>query len=287
VLHLKFDGDYKDASGRGNHGTPQGSPQIVGGPIGTGAVHYNTDKDAAVFNYVALGTPADLSFDANTSFSVAYWVRFTGIPGDLPFFCSSANSYGSPGLTFAPSYNQGGWSYWVGGETGSVGLYGPRNSLNDGNWHSLVHVFDRSANAVTFLDGVQVDVRSLVGVGAVNSGNQFCVGQDPSGAYPESGSADLDDLGVWRRALTDFEAQSIYIVGKGYGRSFDTVGPQSVTLGYSHTGNTLGLTWSTGVLQSADAVTGPWTAVSGANPPSYSTATTSADRKYYRVKVSD
>ena len=42
VLHLKFDGDYLDSSGRANHAAPVNSPSFVGGRLGQ-AFHFNTD----------------------------------------------------------------------------------------------------------------------------------------------------------------------------------------------------------------------------------------------------
>src|SRR5262249_1704173 len=40
VLHLPFDTDYQDISGRTNNGTAVGSPALASGTIGSGAVHY-------------------------------------------------------------------------------------------------------------------------------------------------------------------------------------------------------------------------------------------------------
>ena len=111
VLHLKFDGNYDDSSGRGNNGTAAGAPTIVPGRLGN-AVFLSTDTTASEYNYVTLGKPADLNFSTNVDFSVAYWVKFNPgqTNGDLPFLCSAINSYGDLGFTFAPSYNAGGWS---------------------------------------------------------------------------------------------------------------------------------------------------------------------------------
>ena len=116
--------------------------------------------------------------------------------GDLPFLCSAVGSYGAPGFTFAPSYNLGGWSYSL---NGTVQLYGPDGSINDGNWHHLVHAFDRTGNARTYLDGMLADTRYANASGDLDTGNTINVGQDPTGTYAESGSMTLDDLAVWRR----------------------------------------------------------------------------------------
>jgi hypothetical protein len=163
----------------------------------------------------------------------------------------------------------------------STGLYGQAGSLNDGNWHSLVHTFDRTGNAVTYLDGVQVDSRSIVSVGSVDSGLPFMIGQAPNGDYQEDGQADIDDLGIWQRAFSATEAQSVYLVGV-QGKSFDTYGPVSLRLQKS--GDDLELLWESGTLQSADAVDGQYNPVAGAIAP-YHRVTPGPGKKFYRVKL--
>ena len=56
--------------------------------------------------------------------------------------------------------------------------------------------------------------------GNIDTGRPVTIGQDPTGRYPESGSADMDDLGVWRKALTALEASSIYMAGVSNHMSF-------------------------------------------------------------------
>ena len=114
VAHLKFDGNYSDSSGRGNNGTKHGSTSFITGKIGSGAVHYFTDSASSSFNYVSLPYPGDnsLQFGSGQDFSVAFWTRFTGTPGNLPFLANSYTSYGDAGVTLAPSAGQGGWSWY-------------------------------------------------------------------------------------------------------------------------------------------------------------------------------
>ena len=283
VLHLKFENDYNDASGRANNGTAVNSPLFVSGKIGANALRYNTDTTNSIYNYVTLGTPADLNFSSNVSFSVSYWVRFTGTPGDLPFLCNAAQSYGNFGFTFAPSYAAGGWSWSLGNYVGYVGVFGAANSINDGTWHHLLHTFDRTgavATAVTYLDGVQVYARSSTIAGDIDSGMPVNIGQDPTGAYQESGTADLDDLGVWRRVLNIYEAQSIYAAGQQSGNSFDTVLP--IQLIVQRNGNDLELIWQAGVLCESSQVNGTYNPVSGATPP-YFRVTPDVAQKFYKV----
>ncbi len=293
VLHLKFDGNYQDSSGRNNNGTPEGSPQIVAGKIGSGALHYSTVSDGGVItaNYVSLGTPTDLDFGPGESFSVAFWVKFTGSPGDLPFLANNTGSMGGPGVTLAPSYNQGGWSWGLNDSITSqpwpgVGLYDPvQNTLNDGTWHHLVHIFDRTGDGTTYLDGVKVNATAIGTASGwdLRTALPWTIGQ-AGGSYAEPGVFEMDDLGVWRSVLTDYDAQAIYIVGQNYGRSFDTTAPVEVTMQIQKTANGVVIQWSNGTLESADAVTGPWSTVNGANPPNM-TVTPSGGAKFYRVKL--
>lgn len=278
VLHLPFDGDNKDISGRGNNGTNVGNTAYFGGKVGTGALYYFTDTGSASFNYVTLGQRPDLKFGNNVNFSVAYWVKLSAgaAGGDLPFFCNAAGSYGSPGYTFAPSYNQGGWSWSLNG----TGIYGGQNTVNDGEWHHLVHTFDRTGNGVTYLDGVIVDSRSVAAVGNIDQNAPTNIGQDPNGNYGESGSATLDDLGVWRRVLTANEVAAIYSAGKVNSVSF---APTIVGLTLQKVGNNLQLVWPSGVLQGATDVSGSYTNVPGAVSPL--TVTPSEPKGFFRVKV--
>ncbi|HRZ38252.1 MAG TPA: LamG domain-containing protein, partial [Candidatus Paceibacterota bacterium] len=265
VLHMKFDGDTKDASGRNNDGTSVGAPAMVAGLIGQ-ALHYNTDTDTSTYNYVQLGAPADLRFGTDVDFSVAYWVRMPqgALPGDLPVLCSATNSYGNPGLTFAPSYELGGWSFSL---NGIAQVYGPDGSINDGNWHHLVHAVNRKGNVVTYLNGVQVDTRSASTLGSVDTtGGVFNIGQDPTGEYAETGEADVDDLGVWRRTLTAYDAYAIHYVGRTHGSSFDSATGATLAIGIVE--GKPQISWEgSGTVEQADSLLGPWTSVPGATSP--------------------
>ena len=290
VLHLKFDGNYTDASGRGNNGTAQGAPTFVAGKVGAQALHYSTDAGASVYNYVSLGNPVDLQLGTNVNFTVAFWIRFTGSPGDLPFLANNTGSMGDVGVTLAPSYHEGGWSWglndavtkrdWPG-----IGLYDPvKNTLNNGEWHHLVHVFDRLGDARTYLDGVNVHTMSIAGAATwdLTTGSDWTIGQ-AGGAYGESGSFDMDDLGIWRRTLNHYEAQAVYLVGQNYARSFDTTAVPGVKVTIQRTANGVELSWPSGTLEASDQVGTGYATVAGAVSPFK--VEPANGRKFYRVKV--
>jgi hypothetical protein len=89
----------------------------------------------------------------------------------------------------------------------------------------LVHTFDRANGAaITYLDGIvahyisQAD--SIATAGNIDNGQPAIIGQDPTGQYAETGSGDIDDLGLWRKSLTALEAASIYMAGVSNHLSF-------------------------------------------------------------------
>ena len=147
----------------------------------------------------------------------------------------------------------------------------------------------------TYLDGVLAHFSKRSGTtaadaGDIESGYAPCIGQDPSGGYFEAGEAWIDDLGVWRRALTPLEAQSIFMAASANNLSFTGTftPPAPITL-QRIAGNQLRLTWSVGVLQQADDVSGPYIDVTVTNGLTVSrvsspyNVTPSAARKFYRA----
>jgi hypothetical protein len=299
VLHLPFDGDYKDISGHSNNGTNVGATTFVSpGAIGTNGLHYSSDTNTSTFNYVTLGVVPDLQFGTNVDFTVSYWVRQdTGSTyTNLPFFTDAIGSTGHGGFAFAPYLAAngvgGGWMWTIGTVTSpnAATTFPDANLINDGNWHHLVHVASRTANCTTYLDGVQVDSQSVdVAVtGNINTANAATIGQDPTGTYPVTASADIDDLAVWQRTLTPLEVSGMFLAGATNKVSFappvaapivrSALQLQQVSAGQYQ------LTWggSGGTLQASPDVAGTYTNVVGATSP-YPISTTGS-QLFYRLK---
>ncbi len=292
VAHYPFDGNVQDTSGRGNHGTTRS----VGGlnvsfvndaQVGSGGLKYQTDaSDTANVKsaYVDLGVRPDLAFGLG-DFSVAFWIRLpeNDVPRDLPILCNAINSANNPGYTFAPAFDiagSWGWSLYGTGANDDINVYGPAGALIDKGykWYHVVHSFNRAGSGNTYIDGRLVDSRVVTIIGNLDTGNKTSIGQDPTGTYPESGTADLDDMGIFKRALTQLEAQSIYMAGLNR-HSFVNLSVPA-TIGISRVGGALTITY-TGTLQSSDTVNGTYTDVTGASSP-YAVPTT-APAKFYRA----
>jgi hypothetical protein len=110
------------------------------------------------------------------------------------------------------------------------------------------------------------------------------IGQDPTGLYQETGSGEIDDLGVWRRALTPLEAASLYTAGLN-GQSFEDQPPlgNSKILINTLRSNTK-LLWERGTLQQAGSLSGPWTDVGA--PATSPLTVTPTETRFYRIKPS-
>ncbi len=300
VLHLRFDGDATDASGRGNNGTQSSptAPDFVPGIIGSQALQYSTAVSGSAVSdasYVNLGTagsgpPSDLRFGAGTSFSVSLWVKLASgaLLGDLPFIGTETNSMNNPGWGLAPSYKLGGWQWNLNDGSNNTDVNGPDNSINDANWHNFVLTVDRTAAvANSYLDGVLTASKSIASLGSIDNNNYWpiVIGQDPTMVYPEPGSATLDDIGIWKQALTPLQVAQICSAGSTSGRSFDTVAPPTVMVTISHSGGNVTIGYASGTLLQSTNLALPmsqWKAVPGASAPAFTVPATGAGN-YYRV----
>ena len=232
VLHLRFDGDYNDASSRGNNATAVGNPTFVPGKIGSNAVSLKTVA-GSIFNWVNVGTATDFSFTEADSFSVSFWAQYTDWKNGLPLIGNAPGSTYQQGWCFADSGGKIELSLVSTANSGTYVADPVPNSpvMNDGAWHNVVAVVDRAAAvASVYVDGKFLHQYSIAGLATLDYGNGLAIGQNPNGDYGVNGSGAIDDVGIWRRALTPIEARSIYFAGQ-VGNSFDSVAAPTVITG--------------------------------------------------------
>jgi concanavalin A-like lectin/glucanase superfamily protein len=286
VLHLKLDGDLNDSSGHGNNATASGSPAFVAGRIGSNAIY--VQSLGTLHDFIQVAYAPDFAFTNNVSWSVAFWVKYTGLPNDLPIICNAINSTYQKGWVLTDDLGKIEYTL-VDQDTGAPIIADPVAGspiIDNGVWHHIVLTVDQAALvAATYVDGVRVNLRLIAGLGNLDTGNNIVVGQDPTGTYGESsninGSYNVDDIGIWRRALLPFEAESIYLVGRDFNRTFDAIAP--VTVDINQVGNFIDLSWQAGTLLKATQVGGPYSPVAGATAPFYRT-TASGSAVFFRVQ---
>jgi hypothetical protein len=286
VLHLRFDGSYSDSSGRANDAFSAGAtePSFLAGKIGQG-VHIATTKGDKYLQ--VMDNAGDFAFDETVSFSVGFWIKYAVGFNDVPIIGNAVNSTWQLGWVFTDSATPGQLE-WSLASTANTGTYlrdpvGPA-VIGDGTWHHVLGVIDRQTMmALAYVDGELAGSWSIDGLGGLYYDYPITIGQDPIGQYGAA-TFDLDDVGIWRRALTSYEALSIYNAGEGAGQSFDTYGPVRLTI--TTAGSQAILAWQAGTLESNDDLSNAagWTAVTGAAAPTY-TITPGTGKKFYRVRL--
>lgn len=301
--HLKFEGNYQDSSGSGNHGTPVGSPAFAPGISGQG-IRLNTDRGAGVFNYVTLGNGPGVRFGETADFTVSFWAKLNAWSAD-PAFVANKN-WGSG--------NNVGWVIATDSDGRVQWNYRRRNPdsprkdfdsvggiVSDLGWHHVVVVFGINDEAVTYIDGVEValdrngaparkDITPSTGT-LFDPALALNIGQDGTGAYTDANLFDaiMDDVAFWNRKLSAREVAVIYSRGLK-GQSLDGTGQPPVsrpTLTYSVTAGQLTLNW-TGegfVLEETTDLgnAAGWTPVAGAGANS-ATVPMSGAAKFFRLR---
>lgn len=248
VAHLTFDGNLNDTSGRGNNATYEyngasanPSATFAAGKIGN-AFQVTTLQDSSAYEYATLGYPLDLQFGDTNDFSVTFWCKYTNQSDDIPFISNKDwDSSSNPGWGI---FTQGGGNYRINVTGPNLGAdkYSQTDTpqvLKDGNWHHVAVSIQRapfgsSAYVYGYQDGVLVSKHQMSTAGTIDtqslpftdhqtsapaptpiqSSFQVNIGQDGTGVYTDNHNGHLvgllDDLGLWRRAITANEVTGIY-----------------------------------------------------------------------------
>jgi mono/diheme cytochrome c family protein len=209
VLHYTFDEGsgtriWENAAGGNNHTTTVAGAQWIangrfGGAYGPAATN------AAMTNFLP-ANQADLNFDPRgQAYTMSVWCRTTvtgynilfGKDGGTPYRvqhrlwlsptnlqAANGDQYGGQ-LTTSPSMSDGAWH-----------LVTMVNWNDAGTWRTRVY-YDNGTQSTTFATGAGGTVSDLLRIGGMSAGWNGWVGQ-------------IDDLRIYRRALTQSEINALY-----------------------------------------------------------------------------
>jgi hypothetical protein len=276
VIHLKFDGDYTDSSGRTNDAAPVGSPTFAAGKLGQ-AMKFTTKQDGSEFDYASLGYPDDLKFGSDTDFTISFWANYSQQVDDPPLISNkdwlSSDNRGW-GIFTQPnghlrinSTGTGGTKYDLG--SSSTPLVG------NGAWHNVLLSYARGAIVTLYVDGVPANTRADLTTGSIDTDDlsyAVNIGQDGTGGYTDHGGAGItnaliDDVGIWRRALSAQEASAVYTAGQSGKDLSQAAVAAKVTLTATLSGGALHLSWPANPnvqLQQSTSLSSPsWSNVPG------------------------
>jgi hypothetical protein len=198
-------------------------------------------------NYITFGVPAmgsGLDFGLDIDFSISFWGRIpapnTTIHDPSWFSNKDWDSGGNIGYVLAaqgPTYTPktGGfkWNFTTDQAPRTDSDRCPDCGLDDGQWHHYVVTFTRLGDGVYYIDGGQLgpngqfnDVQLAGGgYGSLDAGLPVNVMQDGTANYTDGtgctcgvdcadwNDAFISDLGIWKRALSADEVNTIYTMG--------------------------------------------------------------------------
>lgn len=209
VAYWKLNSNAYDSTGNGNDGTVYGASPVSEGKINSCYSFDGTD------DYLDFGTGVD--FSGLKEYTIEYWVK--------------SNEFGSTAMrgfldtslsdVIVTYYDDGNIYVNFCGSNEDRNYYS-MSAFNDGNWHQLVIRYDGSASTNAERGELWVDgTRQTRGGGRGTIPSSF-PSYTPNGMLhgKETGQGrwydgDLDEVGIWNRALTESEISDLYNEGTG------------------------------------------------------------------------
>lgn len=188
----------KDTSflGNSNNGTLSGGVTWSTDTYGSTGSKYSLSFDGS--GAISFSQPLNLS---NSNFTIAHWVKTTAATGQM---YTIANAGSGDGYRFGLS--GGAIAFLIGDGPYSELNCGPAG-INDGTWHHIAGVFDRTGGQfICYLDGKQVGTVAISAYPNAYNGNPG-IGRPPC-CQPFVGQ--LDDLAVYAQNLNGVSIRDLY-----------------------------------------------------------------------------
>jgi hypothetical protein len=190
-----FNGNANDESGNGNNGTVNGAT-LTADRNGNNNSAYSFD---GLNDWIV--TPNNSLF-FNDTISISVWGIFNSTKGFHITYSSASNG----SYVFSSSATGGHTNTNLGcGGNGGWGNF--TNNLNV-DWHNLIAIIEGNKTSL-YLDGTFITSWSNAIISCDNLNNKLHFGVEIFGS-PEYSLGNYDDLGIWRRALTQQEITDLY-----------------------------------------------------------------------------
>lgn len=199
VSYYKMEANSNDAVASNN-----GTDTSITYSSGNGKIGQGAGFNGATPSYIDMGTTANLSL---SSLTVAGWAYITA-GTDYQVFASRRDGGGTLGWELARDLNS---------------PYGLRCTLRGGSspdiiggtemttgYHHVAFTWD-GADLKLYLDGSST-ASTVSGTATTTGTANFYFGRRPGGAYL---TGNIDEMGVWSRALTSTEITTLYNNGSG------------------------------------------------------------------------
>ncbi len=198
-----------------DNGTLRNTPTWIAGKFGNALRFNGSNQDVLVPN------SADMNIGAN-AVSLSAWVKFDQLPAGISGSYSGIFDSEPDNYVFYLDKANDELRFKVTTSTGTAERPGvPASLLDTTNWHHVMGVYDGAiGQARIYFDGQLTDVHSAPAlVNNVRTGQTAGIGSQVAAASPNAASSlfkgNIDDMGIWNRALGLAEAQYLYNSGAG------------------------------------------------------------------------
>ena len=196
--------DSCDSSGNGNDGAWQADVTNTTGKFGNGTIYDGTG------DYVNVGDAASLDFGTG-DFTLEAWIKTS--ENNNRILCKMNSSGNYEGFYF--QILNGTLHASVSDANGNSKDYSS-GTVTDNQWHHVVFVADRSANATFYIDGAFDDAFSISGnSGSVNNNETLRIGKVYGNVTTDMFNGSIDSVRIYNRALSPKEIRDLYNFAPG------------------------------------------------------------------------
>jgi len=210
ISHWKFEegsGTTAADSVSDNNGTLYGGPNWVTGRVGSYALDFNGTSD-----YVDVGDQDDLDFGEEADFTIIAWFKTSSSSAQM--IVNKRAKGVKPGYDM---WIQAGKLYARISDSSSGAGASTTATFNDGSWHNLTAVYDRSDVVRLYVDANELATPGdISGLGSIDTAQVFTIGDRNDAGWHAYFNGDIDDVIVFDRCLTAEEVKHLYQYAADY-----------------------------------------------------------------------
>jgi hypothetical protein len=174
-------------------------------------------------DYVDLGVISSTNF-TNADFSIQTWVKTTSSKAQSILVKGDGDGAWEAGEK-ALYMETAGYPWFVGYDNEYIP--GTGLTINDGLWHHIVVTWDYSegetGSAAIYVDGVKATVETSYRARTVdNSEDKIYIGKAEAWEAQNDFDGNIDEVGIWDKALSDVEVAALYNASSGLNASINS-----------------------------------------------------------------
>lgn len=170
----------------------------------------------AAGRHLSVGDLAALSF-GDESFTIAAWIKANVSTSPQAWFGKWGAAGSKEYLLFSHNATEK-YSFYVSNDGTATGSVQETNVITTGTWYFIVCQHDSVNNLLKIQVNNTGWTTTSFSAGVFNGTTAFRLGENADGSVPCLGG--VDEVGVWRRILTDAECTTLYNSGNGLSYPF-------------------------------------------------------------------